>query len=326
MLAMPMAAAVAVGVALALGASVSSVVGAQGSATVPRSAGTGISRASQWLVGTWQLTRLERADGGQLSPVANPVGILIQDKRGHVIQIVTTAGRPASLDAATQFTTYQAFWGTYSADPNGSTATYLIQGDLDPGRKDRRIIRSVERQESRLVLTEAADGRPLMRTTWQPIPDFEALPDYQRDVVGFWKWTSAGLYNASGANVREASRDPSVIVYTPTGHMAVLYLPPPGRKPFAGAVPTNDEARAAMQGSVSYFGTYIVQPKSRAVYHYQLAAMNPAAVGGSFMRNFEIKGAQVTLLFPPTMLNGQQVRNTLTLERLSGLTDFEVEK
>ncbi len=40
------------------------------------------------------------------------------------------------------------------------------------------------------------------------------------------------------------------------------------------------------------------------------------------MRNFDIKGAQVTLLFPPTTLNGQQVQNTLTLERLSGLADM----
>jgi len=69
-------------------------------------------------------------------------------------------------------------------------------------------------------------------------------------------------------------------------------------------------------------GTYLVQPKSRQVFHYQLAAANPTAVGGSFMRNFEIKGSEVTLLFPPSMLDGAQVRNTLTLKRLSGLRDM----
>lgn len=65
-----------------------------------------------------------------------------------------------------------------------------------------------------------------------------------------------------------------------------------------------------------------MQPKSRAVFHYQRGAVNPAAVGGSFMRNVEMAGAQVTLLFPPTMLNGEQVRNTLTLKRLSGLAEM----
>lgn len=278
----------------------------------------------QPLVGTWQLEGLERATAGQpLSPVANPVGILIQDASGHVIEIVTVAGRAAALDASEQFMTYQAFWGTYSVDATSLTAAYRIDGDLNPGRQGHRFLRSFERMGAQLVLTElTSDGRPLTRTSWERIPELEGLPEYQEAVVGFWQWTAAGLYNASGVNLRPAYRDASVIVYTPTGHMAVLYLPPPGRKLFAGPVPSVDEARAATQGSVSYFGTYIVQPKSRAVFHYQLGAANPTAVGGSFMRNFEINGAQVTLRFPPTTLNGQPVQNTLTLKRLSGLTDM----
>jgi len=276
------------------------------------------------LVGTWRLVSLERAAGNQpLAPVPNPSGMLIQDAAGHVIEIVTQSGRPASLNPAEQLTTYHAFWGRFTVDASRSMATYQIAGDLNPGRTDRRVVRTFERKEAQLVLTEAGvDGRPVTRTTWQRIPELEALPAYQDGIVGFWQWDGAGLFNASGTNVREASRDPSVIVYTPTGHMAVLYLPPPGRKPFAASVPTVDEARAALQGSVSYFGTYIVQPKSRAVFHYQLGAVNPAAVGGSFMRNFEMEGARVTLLFPPTTLNGEQVRNTLTLKRLSGLAEM----
>jgi hypothetical protein len=289
-------------------------------ATVEAQAGAGAAS----LAGTWRLTSVERAAATQaLTPVPNPSGILIQDAAGHAIEIVTQAGRPASLNPAEQLLTYQGSWGTFTVDAGRSTATYVIAGDLNPGRKDQRVVRTYERKDAQLVLTETdADGRPVRRTTWQRIPELEALPAYQEAIVGFWQWTGAGLFNASGMNVRETSRDPSIIVYTPTGHMAVLYLPPPGRKPFAGAVPTVDEARSALQGSVSYFGTYIVQPKSRVVFHYQLGAVNPAAVGGSFMRNFEMAGAQVTLLFPPTTLNGEQVRNTLTLERLSGLADM----
>jgi hypothetical protein len=276
------------------------------------------------LAGTWRLARLERAAAARaLAPVPNPSGILIQDAAGHVIEIVTQSGRPGSLNPAEQIGTYHAFWGMFTMDVGRSTATYQIAGDLNPGHKDQRVARTVEQKGTELVLTESGEnGRPVARTTWQRIPELEALPSYQEGIVGFWRWTGAGLFNAGGANVREASRDPSVIVYTATGHMAVLYLPPPGRKPFAGPDPTVDEARAALQGSVSYFGTYVVQPKSRAVFHYQLGAVNPAAVGGSFMRNFEMEGKRVTLLFPPTTLNGEQVRNTLTLERLSGLPEM----
>jgi hypothetical protein len=58
------------------------------------------------------------------------------------------------------------------------------------------------------------------------------------------------------------------------------------------------------------------------MFHYQLGASSPTAVGGSFMRNFEIAGPQLRLLFPPQMLDGQQVQNRLVLKRLSGLSDM----
>src|ERR1051325_39699 len=270
----------------------------------------------QPLVGSWQLSALERGAAGQpLTRVANPVGMLIQSANGYVIEIVSQAARPATLNAAEQFMTYQAFWGTAAVD--GSSISYHIDGDLDPGRTNQRFTRSLERTGTQLVLTD-----PVMRATWQRIPELEALPDYQQPVVGFWQWTGAGLYNAAGVNLQPAFRDASVIVYTPTGHMAVLYLPPPGRKPFAGATPTPEEAAAAWQGSVSYFGTYIVQPNTRTMFHYQMSAANPTAVGGWFMRNFEVNGAEVRLIFPPTTLNGQQVRNMLTLKRLAGVREM----
>ena len=279
--------------------------------------------AMQPIVGTWQLSGLERGAPGQaMARVPNPVGMLIQAANGYVLEMVSQAARPATLNAAEQFMTYQAFWGTTTVEGNGSTASYHVDGALDPGRQGQRFTRSFERKGTQLVLTDTSSGGPVMKATWERIPELEALPDWQEPVVGFWQWTGAGLYNAAGQNVRPAYRDPSVIVYTPTGHMAVLYLGPPGRKPFAAATPTPEEARAAWMGSVSYYGTYIVQPKSRTMFHYQLGAANPTAVGGSFMRNFEINEPQVKLIFPPTMLDGQQVRNTLTLKRLAGVREM----
>jgi hypothetical protein len=240
-----------------------------------------------------------------------------------VLDIVSQSARPATLSAAEQFMTYRAFWGTFTVDPAGGKAAYHIDGDLDPGRKDQRFTTTFERKGTQLVMTElSAEGQPVQRATWERLPELEALPEYQEPVVGIWQWTAAGLYNSAGQNVRPAYRDPSIIVYTPTGHMAVLYLPAPGRKPFAGPTPTVEEARAAWQGSVSYFGTYIVQPKTRTMFHYQMSAANPTAVGGWFMRNFEVNGPEVKLIFPPTTLDGQQVRNLLTLKRLAGVREM----
>jgi hypothetical protein len=293
-----------------------------------RSAAQGVAvqgvAAIQPLVGTWKLVGLQRGASAQsLAPVANPVGILIQAANGIVLEIISQSGRAASLNAAEAFNTYQASWGSVSVDPGTSTSRYRIRGDVDQRRMGQQVARTFERKGTQLVITEAAvAGGPVSRATWDRIPDLEALPDYQRDAVGMWQWVSAGLFNARDENVRPAYRDESLIVYTPTGHMAVLYLGPPGRKPFAAATPTVEEARAAMANAVSYYGTYIVQPKTRGMFHYQLGASNPTAVGGSFYRNFDIKGSQLSLLFPPQMLDGQQVQNRLVLKRLSGLADM----
>jgi hypothetical protein len=275
------------------------------------------------LVGTWRLVSLEAAEGGQpLAAVPNPIGILIQDAKGNVIEIVTRAGRAASIDIVEQFLTYQAFWGSYSS-AGQPTVTYRINGDLDPRRTGQQIVRSYERKGEQLVLTQEASAiAPASRTTWQRVPELEALPDYQRDAIGFWRWQDAGLVDTDGKMVQPASRDASVIVYTPSGLMAVLYLPPPGRKPFSGGRPTIEEARAAIQGAPTYFGPYIVQPKSGSVTHYQIGIPNPGSTGSSLQRNFEVKGDQLVLRFPPTTLNGRQVRNVIHLTRLGGLTDM----
>jgi lipocalin-like protein len=305
--------AVVLGFVILLGAASWSVTASQAP-----TAGTGA------LVGTWRLVALERAEGSEpLASVPNPIGILIQDARGNVIEIVTRAGRAASIDVVEQFMTYQAFWGTYAPDAGRSMVTYRINGDLDPGRTGQQVMRSYERKGNQLVLTQSASAvAPASRTTWTRVAELEALPDYQHDAVGFWQWVSAGLVNASGAVAQPASRDASVIVYTPTGLMAVLYLPPPGRKPFAGARPTVEEARAALQGAPTYFGPYIVQPKSGSVTHYQIAIPNPGATGNSLLRNFEVRGSELILTFPPTTLKGEQVRNVIHLKRLGGLADM----
>ena len=292
-----------------------------GEPAVARQAPAAAPRA---LVGTWRLVSLERADSNQpLVTVPNPIGILIQDARGNVIEIVTRAGRAASIDVVEQFMTYQAFWGSFLSAAGQPTITYRIKGDLDPRRTGQEIVRSYERNGERLVLTQAASAiAPASRSTWERVAELEALPDYQRAAIGFWHWQSAGLVDNGGKVVQPASRDASVIVYTPTGLMAVLYLPPPGRKPFAGSRPTVDEARSAIQGAPTYFGPYIVQPKSGSVTHYQIAIPNPGATGNSLRRNFEVRGDELILRFPPTTLNGQQVRNVIHLKRLGGLTDM----
>jgi hypothetical protein len=283
---------------------------------------------TQPLVGTWSLVSVEQGESAQsLTRVQNPIGLLIQDAGGNVIETVTTMGRSIARtpeEQVAQYTGYSAFWGAFTADSNRSMVTYQIKGDVDPGRMSQQVVRSYERKGDDLTLTEpSSPGRPMRRVVWRRNEELEGLPPYQEAVIGFWRWENAGMVSLSGQMVQPTTpRDASVIVYTPTGHMAVIYLPPPGRKKFAGSTPTAEEARAAMQGLVTYFGVYMVQPKSASVTHYQLAIPNPAQTGSALQRNFEIKGSELSLFFPPTALNGQQVRNTIHLQRLSGLAQM----
>src|SRR4026209_2976913 len=120
---------------------------------------------TQPLVGTWLLSGLERAAPGQpLTRVMNPVGMLIQSANGYVLSIVSQAARPATLNAAEQFMTYRAFWGTFTVDPAGKAA-YHVDGDLNPGRKDQRFTSTFERKGTQLALTDmSAEGQPVQRT------------------------------------------------------------------------------------------------------------------------------------------------------------------
>lgn len=284
--------------------------------------------AARPLVGTWNLMSLEQGDSAEsLSRVQNPIGILIQDAGGNVIEIVTTKGRSIARtpeDQVQQFTGYMAFWGTFVVDAGRPAVTYTISGDVDPGRSGQPIVRSYERKGPELTLTEpASPGHPVSRMVWRRIEELEALPMYQEAVIGFWRWDNAGMVGVNGVMVEPTpTRDASVIVYTPTGHMAVIYLPPAGRKTFAGGKPTAEEARAAMRGLTTYFGTYMVQPRSSSVFHYQLAIPNPAQTGSTLQRNFAITGSELVLTFPPSNLNGRQVRNTIHLSRLGGLAQM----
>ena len=102
------------------------------------------------LMGIWRLVSLERADASQpLATVPNPIGILIHDAKGNVIEIVTRAGRAASIDVLEQFMTYQAFWGRFSSAAGQPTITYRINGDLDPRRTGQEIVRSYDRNGER---------------------------------------------------------------------------------------------------------------------------------------------------------------------------------
>ena len=139
--------------------------------------------------------------------------------------------------------------------------TFRAEGAINPNAMgaragaDNGIVRSYELNGDRLAVTSSADsgdGRDSMRWTWDRVPQLENLTAANRRLVGFWQHVVERRINVTtGAVLSETRRAPSIIVYTPSGYVGV-HFPPMNRQRFAGAAPTDEEARAAIAGFVSY--------------------------------------------------------------------------
>ena len=138
-------------------------------------------------------------------------------------------------------------------------------------------------------------------------------------MIGFWQHVVERRVNVTtGAILTETRRAPSIIVYTPSGYVGV-HFPPMNRQRFAGAAPTAEEARAAIAGFVSYYGSYTLHPG--LVFHHRLIILaNPQ--GDSLKRFYEISNDEITLKFPTAVNQGQEVRTEVVLKRLSGEKDM----
>lgn len=283
------------------------------------------------LVGTWMLIGLEQGTSGtQPTRVANPRGLLILDGAGHAFEFVTSSaaqraplGAQAPLaDAPATFAGYEGFWGGYRFDaaqkkmvvrPESGISTLMTPG--------REFSRSIEYAGDRLTVASidephAAGGT---RWTWERVPPVDNLSPLYRRVAGFWQHVVEKRVNlTTKAVLSETHRSPSVIVYTPSGFVGV-HFPPLNRKPFASETPTPEEARAALQGYIGYYGALGVY--SGEVFHNILAGLSP--VQGSVLRRFaDINGDELTVRLQNRNPQGQDTATIVVLKRLSGVEEM----
>jgi hypothetical protein len=279
------------------------------------------------LVSTWTLASVERGVSGEKPErIPNPRGLLIFDAVGHVYEFVTTASRQQpetpQADPLGMFAAYTGFWGGYRADVEHTRITFKAQGAISLSTMGREFSRSVQQDGNRLTMTSIDEPHTQggIRWTWQRVPTIDHLSPFYRQAVGFWEHVVEKRVNtATGAVLSESRRAPSVIVYTPGGFVGV-HFPTLNRKPFAGENPTADEARAALQGYLGYYGALTVYPGE--VFHNILGGVSPAA--GSILRRYaDIKGEELNVRLTPTNAQQAQQTNTIvTLRRLSGEADM----
>ena len=282
------------------------------------------------LVGTWTLSAIERiATGGTSTTLPLPRGLLVFDAAGHAFELAEHGRRtpyagnqPTPAEGRAVYDNYSGFWGGYTVDRPAKKITYRPKGAISPNAMNQDVVRSFEMTGDRLIVTATSgepDGQEGVRWTWDRVPPLANLTQANRHLIGFWEHIVERRVNAvTGAVLSETRRAPSIIVYTPSGYVGV-HFPPLNRTPFSGSTPTDDEARAAIAGVVSYYGSYTLHPD--IVFHHRLIILG-AAPGDSLKRFYEIAGDELRLRFPPVMNQGQEVRTVVTLKRLSGAAEM----
>ena len=287
------------------------------------------------LVGTWLLTSEQLAAEG--APPVNAQGargMLVLDGAGYYFELVDRAV-PAALagslsDAQRAFYRINGSWGRYQANrETGRIAFESFAGrslDLTGAKFTRTFaVTSVPDEQDRLTTTSQAGELHTLATStraWQRVPVMNMSPE-ARAVVGFWRHDGEGQKRADNGEVMtEVKRDPSVIVYTPTGFVGV-HFPTRNRTGFAAAVPTDAEART--QGNyLGYYAALGVYPGGRhqgLIFHTILGG--GLTIGSTLRRFFDVKGEDVDLTFPAgTNRQGIRSQTYVKLHRLSGYDEM----
>jgi hypothetical protein len=281
------------------------------------------------LVGTWTLSAVERMGGGTPTTILLPRGLLVFDAAGHAFElasagrrIVYAANQPTPAEAHAVYNNYSGFWG--SCRVADQKITCRPEGAISPNAMGQDIVRSFSLKGDRLTVESAtgqADGQDQMRWTWDRVPPLENLTPANRQLLGFWRHVvERRVSESTGAVINEATRAPSVIVYTPAGYVGV-HFPPLNRAKFVAAMPTDDEAQAAIRGFVSYYGAYTLYPG--LVFHHRLMILGNGAAD-SLRRFYEIRGDELTLKFPPGGASplGPEGRTNVLLKRISGAAEM----
>jgi len=112
-------------------------------------------------------------------------------------------------------------------------------------------------------------------------------------LVGAWRYVDATL---DGKSTRPDGK--GMIYYAPSGDMMCQVYPGNEVKK-AGAKPTADEALAALDGAIAYFGTYTIDENAQTVTHHRLGSVQPGDTA-DLVRKFTIDGSKLRLNPPGT--------------------------
>jgi hypothetical protein len=113
---------------------------------------------------------------------------------------------------------------------------------------------------------------------------------------GAWRYVGATIDGkprpGRGANPK------GMIYYAPSGEMIVQVAPDIERK-MAGDKPTSNEALAALDGYIAYFGTYSIDERAKTVTHHRSGSVQPNDTK-DLIRGYRFVGNRLILQPPGT--------------------------
>ena len=110
---------------------------------------------------------------------------------------------------------------------------------------------------------------------------------------GAWRYVDARL---DGKSTRPNGS--GMIYYAPSGEM-ICQVSPGNNVQKAGAKPTPEEALAALDGHVAYFGTYTIDETAKTVTHHRKGSVQPGDMH-DLVRGYRIEGNRLVLNPPGT--------------------------
>ena len=113
-------------------------------------------------------------------------------------------------------------------------------------------------------------------------------------LVGTWR-----LLSIAGSRLEQyrGEKPGGVLYYDDKGQMAVQIMPDRKRSPYAGELPTAQEAKDALLGYTAYFGTYEVDEKNKTIIHHRTGNIKPGGLG-DFVRRYEFLSDDRIVLMP----------------------------
>jgi len=129
----------------------------------------------------------------------------------------------------------------------------------------------------------------------------------EQQLIGTWILVSLNNVREDGSRFSPVGSNPKgILIYDATGRMSVQIMGTERARFAAGNFleGTAEENKAAVHGTISYFGTYTIDEASHTVTHHIESSLFPNWDGTDQRRTYTLAGDELELTTPPVAFPG----------------------